>query len=131
MVNQQNGRVWVSLSATEEWIATRCQNPQSATVWALSQQLGNPPPFCPIWSQIKLPAVRCRHFGGLSATLGQSALQRQTMDPATGFCTLSWLQVHTILDSEENPLLHKQGRLASKEPRFEPLGLLYLVCLGE
>ena len=96
----------------------------------LSQQPGNPPP-CPIWSQIKLPVVCHGHFGGLFATLGQSALQRQTMDPATGFCTLSWLQVYTILDSEENPLLHKQGRLASKESRFEPLGLLHLVHLGE
>ena len=97
----------------------------------LLQQPGNPPHFCPIWSQIKLPAVHRGHFGGLFVTLGQSALQRQTIDPATGFCTLSWLQVHTILDSEENPLLHKQGRLASKEPRFEPLGLLHLVRLGE
>ena len=38
----------------------------------LSQQPGDPPPFFPIWSQIELPAIRCRHFGGLSATLDQS-----------------------------------------------------------
>ena len=40
----------------------------------LSQQLGDPPPFSPIWSQIECPAVCHKHFGGLSAILVQSAL---------------------------------------------------------
>ena len=35
------------------------------------------------------------------------------------------------MDSEENPLIHKQGRLASAKPGSKPIGLLHLVYLGE
>ena len=79
-----------------------------------------PPSFRPIWSQIELPAEHCGHSGGLFATLGQSALPRPNMDPSTGFCTLSWLQLNTILDLEGNPLCHKEDWPA-RSPDLSPL----------
>ena len=64
----------------------------------LSQQPGDPPPFFPIWSQIELPAIRCRHFGGLSATLDQSGqgepwtLQQDSTPSHGSKFTQSWIQ---------------------------------------
>ena len=75
-----------------------------------------PSAFCALWSQIEPPALHRRHFGGLSAALGQEVLSRSSMAPATGPCALSRFQDHPVLNSEENPLIHKQGSLACKEP---------------
>ena len=69
-----------------------------------------------LWSQIELPALHRRHFGGLPVALGQEALPRNSLVPATGLCALFRFQDHPVLDSEENPIIHKQGSLTCKEP---------------
>ena len=70
-------------------------------------------------------------FWKLSAPLGRATLQRRTVDPPTGFGALPWFKIYPIVDSEENPLIHKSGRLASAKPGSKPIGLLHLVHLGE
>ena len=72
-----------------------------------SQRPGVPSNLCAFWSQIELSGCLLpwdkKHFqGGLV--------------PATGRCALSRFQDHPVLDSEENPFIHKQGNLACKEP---------------
>ena len=64
----------------------------------------------------KKTALPCRYFGGMSITLGQEALSRSSLVPATELCALSGFQDYPVLHSEENPLIHKQGSLASMEP---------------
>ena len=124
VVNQQNDRVWASSSATEERIVTRRQNPQSVMVFVRAAFCpGDPPPFCLIWSQIELPAVHRGYFGGLPATLGQSAFPRRTMDLATGFYTLSWLQVHTI------PSFISKEDWPARNPDLNPLDYSILSIL--
>ena len=67
-------------------------------------------------SQIELPALHRRHFGGLPTALGQEELPRSYLVPATRLCALSSFQAHPVLDLEENRLIHKQGCLTCKEP---------------
>ena len=112
VVNQQNDRVWASLSATEERIVTRCQNPSLSWFGQLSQQLGGPPPFCPIWSLIELPVVCMdilegfrlpwanQHFQGKPCTLQQDS----ALSHGSKF-TQSWIQrkIPSFISKEDWP----------------------------
>ena len=56
-VNQKNDRVWASSSTIEGRIVTRCQNPQSVTVWAAVTATGRSPVlFVP--TEVKLNSER-------------------------------------------------------------------------
>ena len=62
---------------------------------------------CSVGSQIDLSAARCGHSRGLFAPLDRLTLPRRAMVAATGFCTLTWFHVCSILDLEEHSFFHK------------------------
>ena len=75
--------------------------------------------LCPLesnWTRhLSRPDIYRRHFGGSPAALGQEALLGSFLGSATRLCAFSCFQDHPGLDSEEDPLIHKQGNMACKE----------------
>ena len=112
------------------WEKNRFQTPKSAVSHGLGGRHRDrkvPSALGALWSQIEPPSLHRRHFGGLSAVLGQEALPWSFLVLATGLCVLSRFQDHRVLDSKENSLIHKQGSLACKEHWPCLSGLLQLV----
>ena len=106
VVHQKNDWVWHFSSSTEGRIDTRYQNPQSVMVWAAVTETGRSPLlFVPSVIELKFWRVACC----------QEALPRSSLLPVIGLCALSRFQDYPVLDSEENPLIHKQGRLACRD----------------
>ncbi|KAF2350363.1 hypothetical protein FHG87_018879 [Trinorchestia longiramus] len=63
--------------------------------------------------------------------MGYRTFSAFTMESATAFDTITWLQRNTNLDSEKHSIFHKQRCMASKESQLQSLGLFYLVHFGD
>ena len=113
VVKVVNDRVWSSSSSPEWRIVTRRQIRSLSYLSGRHRDRKVHSFFCALWTEIELPALHRGHFGGLPAALAQEALPRSSQFAATGLCAC--FQDHSVLDSEENPLIHKHGSLACKE----------------
>ena len=117
VVSQQNKRVWASSLSTEERIVTRRQNQQSVMVWAAVTETGRSPLlFVPSGVKLKFQRYIAHMLEGCLLPWAKKHFQGGSLVPATGLCSLLRFQDHPALDSEENPLIHKQGSLLCKEP---------------
>ena len=71
--------------------------------------------LCPLESNWT-PSATSPTFWRVACCPGPRSTSKDFLVPATGLCTLSHFQDRPVIDSEKNPLIHKQGSLACMEP---------------
>ena len=99
-VNQKNNRVWASSSMTEGRIVTRRQNPQSVMWAAVTATRRSPLLFVPT-------GVKLNSEWYISDILEGCLLPWAKQHFKDKPWTLQWFKIYSIVDSEENPLIHK------------------------